>query len=58
MAGATLSPGREAWIDGRLAAFGDWLRRHGGVLRGIQWAVVGVYVVLVAVPVSVLPVTV
>ncbi|MCJ2112506.1 4Fe-4S binding protein [Methylobacterium sp. E-025] len=50
MAGATLSPGREAWIDGRLADFGDWLRRHGGVLRTIQWAVVGIYVVLVAVP--------
>jgi polyferredoxin len=50
VAGATLSPGREAWIDGRLADFGDWLRRHGGVLRTIQWAVVGIYVVLVAVP--------
>lgn len=50
MAASTFIASRETWIDGRLAALGDWLRRHGGVLRSVQWTVVGVYAVLVAVP--------
>ena len=48
---ATGSTGhRDAWIDRGLAEFGHWLQRHGGVVRGVQWAVVAVYLVLVAVP--------
>ena len=50
MAGATLSPDREAWIDGRLAAAGQWMQRHGAVIRGIQWVVVAVYIALLVVP--------
>ena len=37
-------------LDAGLARFGDWLRAHGGLIRGLQWAVVAVYGVLVAVP--------
>ncbi|SFH05633.1 4Fe-4S binding protein [Methylobacterium gossipiicola] len=48
-ASASITPG-EAWVDAKLAAFGDWLQRHGGVIRTIQWIVVAIYLVLVAVP--------
>lgn len=41
---------REAWIDLRLARLGEWMRRHGGTIRAVQWGIVGVYLVLVAVP--------
>lgn len=41
---------REAWIDQRLAELGHWLQRHGGIIRSVQWAVVAIYLVLVAVP--------
>lgn len=39
-----------AWIDVRLAGLGDWLQRHGGVIRSLQWTIVAIYAVLVAVP--------
>ncbi|MGF6512173.1 4Fe-4S binding protein [Paraburkholderia sp. 32] len=35
---------------GRLAAAGQWMQRHGAVIRGIQWVVVAVYVFLIVVP--------
>ncbi|MFB4202608.1 hypothetical protein KBTX_00694 [wastewater metagenome] len=35
---------------GRLAAWGEWMRRHRGVIQGIQWGVVGVYAFLLIVP--------
>ncbi|KQO74599.1 4Fe-4S binding protein [Methylobacterium sp. Leaf88] len=41
---------RDAWIDAKLAELGQWMQRHGGTIRAIQWGVVGVYLVLVAVP--------
>lgn len=50
MAASASTTLREAWIDRRLADLGQWLQRHGGVIRGIQWAVVAIYLVLVAVP--------
>jgi len=37
-------------IDRTVANFGDWLRRHQGTVRTVQWCVVAVYLVLVAVP--------
>ncbi len=37
-------------LKGALAAYGEWLRRHGRALRALQWVVVVVYAVLVAVP--------
>jgi polyferredoxin len=36
--------------DGLARRAGDWLLRHQGAVRGLQWSVVGVYLVLVAVP--------
>jgi polyferredoxin len=36
--------------DGWVRRAGDWLARHQGVVRRLQWAVVGVYLLLVAVP--------
>ncbi len=41
-------------IDRVLAAGGDWLMRHQRAIRGAQWVVVGVYVLLLVVP-AVLP---
>ena len=38
-------------VSARLAAFGEWLRRHSRFVARIQWCVVAVYVVLVGVPV-------
>ena len=35
---------------GRLAAAGQWMQRHGSVIRGIQWVVVAVYAFLILVP--------
>lgn len=35
----------------RLSRFGDAMQRHRGTIQGIQWAVVGIYVVLLVVPV-------
>lgn len=34
----------------RLAAYGDWLRDHGGAVRAVQWTVVAAYALLVVVP--------
>ncbi|HQU51123.1 MAG TPA: 4Fe-4S binding protein [Casimicrobiaceae bacterium] len=34
----------------RLAAYGDWLRDHAGVVRAVQWIVVAAYLILLAVP--------
>jgi polyferredoxin len=34
----------------RLAEAGHWMQRHGAVIRGIQWVVVGVYAFLILVP--------
>ena len=42
-------PNRDA-LDAGLARFGDWLRARAGLIRGLQWAIVAVYSVLVAVP--------
>ncbi|WP_019907002.1 4Fe-4S binding protein [Methylobacterium sp. 77] len=50
MAASASTDHRDAWIDQRLAELGHWLQRHGGVIRSVQWAVVAVYLVLVAVP--------
>lgn len=38
--------GRDRW----LAAAGEWLRTHAGLLRILQWAVVAVYALLLVVP--------
>jgi hypothetical protein len=35
---------------GRLAAAGQWMQRHGALIRGIQWVVVSVYAFLILVP--------
>ena len=59
MSASTTAPGsltlprvssRRAVLDARLARFGDGLRRHGWIIRAIQWLIVGVYAVLVIVP--------
>ena len=34
--------------------FGDGLRRHGWIIRAVQWLIVGVYAVLVIVPALIL----
>jgi len=34
-----------------LSRTGDWMRRHGALIRGIQWIVVAVYALLILVPV-------
>lgn len=49
---AGLTPDRRAeqTVDRALAAIGDWLMRHQRAIRAAQWAVVGVYVALLAVP--------
>ncbi len=41
-------------VSDALARLGKWLRQHRGAIQLVQWAVVGVYLVLVAVP-AVLP---
>lgn len=35
----------------RLARAGEWMRRHGGLIRGIQWGVVLIYALLILVPI-------
>lgn len=40
--------------QGWLAQAGQWMQRHGALIRGIQWAVVAVYAFLIIVP-AVLP---
>jgi len=35
----------------RLARTGDWMRRNGALIRGIQWIVVLVYAVLILIPI-------
>ncbi|EJL88894.1 hypothetical protein PMI16_02038 [Herbaspirillum sp. CF444] len=35
----------------RLARTGDWMRRNGALIRGIQWVVVLVYAILILVPI-------
>ncbi|HTH62789.1 MAG TPA: 4Fe-4S binding protein [Paraburkholderia sp.] len=39
-----------AILSGRLAAAGQWMQRHGAVIRGVQWIVVAVYAFLILVP--------
>lgn len=39
-----------AWADAAVAALGHWLKRHQPIIQRVQWAVVGVYLLLVAVP--------
>ena len=36
--------------SGLLAAYGDWLRDHAGIVRTVQWMVVAVYAFLIVVP--------
>ena len=48
-AAAAASP-RPARFDRAAAIIGDWLLRHQGTIRVVQWGVVAVYLVLVAVP--------
>ncbi|WP_246795486.1 4Fe-4S binding protein [Burkholderia perseverans] len=38
------------WSWSRLSEAGHWMQRHGGLIRGIQWVVVGVYAFLILVP--------
>jgi len=35
----------------RLARTGDWMRRNGALIRGIQWTIVLVYAVLILIPI-------
>jgi polyferredoxin len=35
----------------RLARTGDWMRRNGALIRGIQWIIVLVYAVLILIPI-------
>ncbi len=44
------APGRTRALDAGLARLGDWLRAHAGSIRAVQWIVVAVYILLVAVP--------
>jgi polyferredoxin len=41
---------RRAQIDAVLAGFGDWLKRHQPLIQRLQWTVVGMYLLLIAVP--------
>jgi len=50
VAATVLSRPGDAWIDRRLVDLGEWMRRHAGAIRGVQWGIVAVYAVLVAVP--------
>lgn len=38
-------------IDSTIAAIGDWTRLHQRAIRRIQWAVVGIYLSLLTLPV-------
>jgi polyferredoxin len=49
-AGGRVVAGRRAKLDAALADFGEWLRRHQSLIQKMQWAIVAVYVLLVAVP--------
>ena len=49
MATAPVSP-RETWLDAALASLGAWLQTNGRTIGAVQWGVVAVYAVLVAVP--------
>ena len=40
----------KAALDRRLGAFGAALRRHAGLIRRLQWAVVLLYAVLLVIP--------
>ncbi|HIQ43063.1 MAG TPA: 4Fe-4S binding protein [Pseudomonas oleovorans] len=40
----------KAVLDRHLGAFGDGLRRHAGLIRRLQWAVVAFYAVLLVIP--------
>jgi polyferredoxin len=48
--GYVASAGRRAKLDAALADFGEWLRCHQLLIQKMQWAIVGVYILLVAVP--------
>ncbi|HVZ08255.1 4Fe-4S binding protein [Rhodopila sp.] len=43
-------PPSKAARRGALAGLGDWMARHRGVIQAIQWVVVLIYLVLVAIP--------
>ncbi|TAM00482.1 MAG: 4Fe-4S binding protein [Paraburkholderia sp.] len=43
-------PSQPAARHGKLAQVGLWMRRHGAVIRTVQWVVVGVYAFLILVP--------
>lgn len=47
---AITSASRSNGLNRALQRAGDWLRHHQRVIRGTQWAIVGFYLVLVAVP--------
>ena len=49
-AGASGTPPTGGDLDGTVARLGGALRRHQGTIRGVQWAVIAVYAVLVIVP--------
>jgi polyferredoxin len=42
--------GTRATADRALAGIGHWLSRHQGVIRAMQWGVIALYLVLVAIP--------
>jgi polyferredoxin len=48
--GLTLATPRPRRLDGWVARLGDGMRAHAGTIRAVQWVIVGVYAVLVAVP--------
>lgn len=45
-----MSPSLSRARPGRLAAAGDWPRRHADTIRVVQWSMVGLYLVLLIVP--------
>ena len=47
---AAVPPAAAGAANARLAAFGEWLRRHSRIVARVQWIVVVAYVVLVCVP--------
>jgi polyferredoxin len=49
-AGAWASPRAPSAVSEWLAAYGQWLRRHGRVIRVVQWMVVACYAFLIITP--------
>jgi polyferredoxin len=48
--GPMKSAASRARLDALLADFGNWLRRHQPLIQRVQWLIVGIYILLVAVP--------